>query len=401
MKDIKYILKRIIIGTGIALAIFFIRQTVFAYEWTTEGDEQISTVGVGVPFSRYYNSSSGSGTTYPKTISGSSYGSPFNLNSESGYAYNNDTSFNYVHGPYYVIAYKQNLSGITFESGKHYYVIIPLAYKSAMFTNQDTNLNETVVLDSSTYTSNSENIVIDSASFASGVENDIEQNNNYPFYLYFKINFHATADVDDLILYINGDSTSSITYTAFNTTSFDDYLFIFNNQCTSVKSSCYNPVSQRTYKPFVYSHLPESIIPDGNVGLAGVTDDIKNQINNIVNGEFSDDLSFPHVFDGSGLSFGDYTFQDLLLMPLNWLKTIFTNTNTCTGITLPFPGVSNRTFTLPCASTFLTMFLGENLFFIVQLFIACTLGFKILYALFKSAIHIFSPDHFIWVDDIF
>ena len=32
MRDIKYIIKRIIIGVGIALAMMFIKQNVYAYE---------------------------------------------------------------------------------------------------------------------------------------------------------------------------------------------------------------------------------------------------------------------------------------------------------------------------------------------------------------------------------
>ena len=61
MRDIKYIIKRIIIGTGIALAIMFIRQNVYAYEWETSNDTQIPTtdysVLVGYNLSRYWSTS--------------------------------------------------------------------------------------------------------------------------------------------------------------------------------------------------------------------------------------------------------------------------------------------------------------------------------------------------------
>lgn len=396
----KNIIKRIFIGVAIGLILMFARSKVYAYEWTTDGDEQISTVGYGIPFSRYYNSSSGSGTTYPKIITGSSYGSPFSTSSESGTGYNNDTSFNYVHGPYYVIAYKQDLTGITFENGKYYYVIIPLAYKSAMFTNNATNLNESVVLDSSSYTSNSENIVIDSASFSSGVVNDLEVNSNYPYYLYFKINFHATDDVDDLILYINGDSTSSITYTAFNTTSFDDYLFTFNNQCTSVKSSCYNPVSQRTYKPFVYSHIPGSIYPDANDTIQSTTDDIKDKINEIINGQFSEDLNFPSINNGTSI-YGDnqYSIQDIILWPLEFLQTIVDNQDECIGPTIPLPGwLNEHSFTLPCATNFLSTFLPSTLIYLIKNIFGVVIGFYIVTNLYNEIQRVMDPDELAVID---
>ena len=52
MRDIKYIIKRIIIGVGIALAMMFIKQNVYAYEWETANDTQIPTTDYSVAVSK-------------------------------------------------------------------------------------------------------------------------------------------------------------------------------------------------------------------------------------------------------------------------------------------------------------------------------------------------------------
>ena len=393
----KNIIKRILIGVAIGTILMFIRQNVYAYEWTTEGDE-LQTITEPSVRMYYTTGNQSSEPSYPFTASMSIVDPITN---------GNNGSITHKMQGYFVNGFTVSIRS-ELEAGT-YYLILGGGYKSQNFSGDDT-INESYLLDSSSYSVNESNFTIDSVSFSRGTSNEFVTNSSsYPDMLYFKVLFTLSEDysstTDGPIIFTLGNvSTSSdkLVFTSYGVTSNNHWLYRFNNSCTSWDSSGSCGTSYyKFYNPQLYSHDYGSIIPDGNAGLSGVTDDIKNQINNIVNGEFSDDLSFPHVFDGSGLSFGDYTFQDLLLMPLNWLKTIFTTTDTCTGVTLPFPGVANHTFVLPCASSFVIAFLGENLFFLLQLFISCTLGFKILYSLWKSCLHIFSPDHFIWVDDIF
>ena len=392
----KNIIKRIFIGVAIGLILMFVRQNVYAYEWTTENDVLQTTSEASVRL-YYTNGNSSSRPTYPLTssmgivdpITNGNYGSI--TSKMQGY---------FVNG--FTVSFRSEL-----EAGT-YYMILGGGYDSQYFSG-DSTLNEDYLLDSSSYSSGNNNISIDSVSFSRGTTNEFQTSTTFPDMLYFKVYFTLTEDysstTDGPLIFILGNSDTindKLVFTSYGVTSNSHWLYRFNNSCTAWSSSgsCGNSY-YKFYTPLVYSHSYSDIYPNANDLLQDTSDDIKSQIDNIINGEFSDDLSFPHVFDGSGLSFGNYTFQDLLLLPLNWLRSIFTNTSSCNGISLPFPGLANHTFVLPCASSFVTAFLGEELFFLLQLFISCTLGFKILYALWKSCLHIFSPDHFVWVDDIF
>lgn len=409
MRDIKYIIKRIIIGIGIATAMMFIRQNVYAYEWETEGDEQITySYYKGT---RYFFTSSvpnrPSSVSYPKTLDSSSAtvgnytttdttasGTP------SGFIYGNYACI----GPYYDYGDIFDFTGIEFTPNNNYYVIIPYAYNNDTFTSVSSNVNENLVLDPTTYTSNSNFTTITSASLVFGVTNDLENNSSYPYYYYWKISFIVSDTVNDLIFYIGDPTAKTITYSAFNTTTFNNYLLkskLLKDTYASSGVCSYRP--EHYYKPFVYSHVAGSIFPieDGNTVASDVSSDIKTQIDEIVNGQFTADLELPYL-NGGGRPFGqqnDYSLQDLLILPLNFIQQLSTS-EVCTPVTLPLPGL-NGNMEMPCLSSFATSIVGEQIVDLVKLIIGCILGFRILTALYNSVIHIFDPQHLLYVDDIF
>ena len=194
LKDIKYIIKRIIIGTGIALAIMFIKQNVYAYEWETSADVQVYDE------SRFFVNANGifpnfSSFTYPSTWSSSSISQNFAVGSHAG-DYN---SANLISRgtpiPFLINNLQVYLFNVSLTAGQRYKLIIPWAYNDNIYTSLSNNVNEEFIFDSSSYSFNYESITLNSASLAFGVENDLQDNANYPYYLYFNIQFTPTEDI--------------------------------------------------------------------------------------------------------------------------------------------------------------------------------------------------------------
>lgn len=402
MKSLKYIIKRIIIGTGIALAVMFVKQNVYAYEWETSVDAPIDISNYNFGYASLTSSLFRSKTpSYPETTNNlqTNFTSTGSINSLS-------YSSNVI--PFYYNTIYLNTGGYTFESDTYYKLVIPIAYNSTVFTDLSTNFNTDKILDPTTYSFNNPNWSVYSASFAYGVSNDIENNQTFPEYMYFSIIFSGSQSVNDLTLYINGSNTISHTVTAFNTISDSNYLFKTNFTCStfSTSATC-GYYTQRGYKPFLYT---TGVGPDGCHGSGCYLDgqdiadstsmDIKDQIGQIIDGQFTDDLNLPDL-DGGGRKFGDneYSVQDLLVMPLEFIKKLSTS-DSCNPLDVPVPGL-NATMSLPCLTTFASSMLGSNIVDLIKLILGCILGFKILTALYNSILHILSPDHLLWVDDIF
>lgn len=245
MRDIKYIIKRILIGVGIALAMMFIKQNVYAYEWTTEGDEPLSVVGYGMANNIFYMNYGrrDSAGNYPLTISGSSVSYGFYQTDESGTGTGTVSNLNRVYGPTYITGLKLSLLNYPFTTGNSYYAIFAFGYDTDALTSISNNFNEEKILESSTYSAiNSlgtvnENVVIDSVGFVFGSNNDIENNSSWPYIYYYKVNFHVTSDTNDVMFLINSGQNQNVTYTAYNTTTFDNYLTKFNFTCTSYNTT--------------------------------------------------------------------------------------------------------------------------------------------------------------------
>lgn len=401
MMDLKYIIKRVIIGTLIALAVMFIKQNVYAYEWETEVDTLQDTSSINFTNTAYLSVAFNMNPSYPLAASNSqtSFGPTQGI-------YGGNYLSNLI--PIYYNSLTYDLSGFSFESDTYYKIIIPIAYNSTVFTDLTSNFNTEKILDSNTYSFNNENWSVYSASFAFGVSNDIEINATYPEYMYFSIIFSGSQPVTDLKLYINGNTNTSHTLTAFNTISDSNYLFKTKFTCTApVNSRDCTYYTRRGYKPFLYT---TGVGPDGCQGSGCYLDgqdvadntstDIKDQIGQIIDGQFTDDLNLPDL-NGGGRKFGDneYSVQDLLVMPLEFIKKLTTN-DTCSPLSVPVPGLSG-TMQLPCLSAFASSMLGANIVDLIKLILGCILGFKILVALYNSILHILSPDHLLYVDDIF
>lgn len=413
MRDIKYIIKRIIIGTGIALAVMFMKQNVFAYEWETSNDSQIDLSSYTSTLRVCYSISTGSVSFPVVTNRNLCENAISSTDVESGSASFNTTTnfidFGNNATPYIYNSFSISLGDYPFQADTYYKLIFPIAYDS----NSELFYNDSK-LDESVYTFSDDRFSVYSAGFSKDTinENPLCGSGNYnscsyaPYLSYFYIIFSGSVNLDNLILYINGSTNSSYSHTlpSFNTISDTNYILKGFQRCSyySNNSSCSPYFNKRWYKPFLYTTAvgPDYIIDDGNDVASSVSSDIKTQINDIINGQFSEDLDFPYL-NGGGRSFGDneYTMQDLLIMPLNFIQKL-TTTDTCTPLTVPVPGLSG-TMQFPCISTFMSSILGQQIVDMIKLIVGCILGFKILTALYNSVLHIFSPDHLLWVDDIF
>lgn len=420
MKSLKYIIKRIIIGTGIALAVMFIKQTAFAYEWETSSDTNIDLTNYTIISSietsngvNLVNSSLRCPPSYPINTTQANIAQSFSSGTSSG-------SFNSSSGIYsirsQVSTQFQNRWYVSFGSYEfspdtYYKVIIPLGYNNTVYTSLSDNVNEPKLLDSSIYSFSEESFSVYSASFAFGVQNDLENNSTFPNYLYFNIIFSTNeTNHQPLTLYINGDSTITHSLTNFNVISDNNYLFKTDYSRTACATSYGGGYySNRFYKPFLYTTQTGSdgctgdgCYLDGNESLQQTADDIKTQIDNIINGQFTEDLQFPNL-NGGGRPFGtnDKSLQELLLMPIEWLRTLVLDDTVCTGVNIPVPGFSSSTMTLPCLTPFVTNIFGNDFVIYLKAILGVVLGFNIIYALYRSVIHILSPDHFLWIDDIF
>lgn len=418
MRDFKYILKRIIIGTGIALAMMFIRQNVFAYEWETTSDTNIDLTNYQITSTietsngvNLVNSSLRCPPSYPINTTQSNIAQSFSSGTSSG-------SFISSSGIYsirsQVSTQFQNRWFVSFGSYEfspdtYYKVIIPLGYNNTVYTSLANNVNEDKVLNPSIYSFSEESFSVYSASFAFGVENDLENNSTYPNYLYFNIIFSTNeSNHQPLTLYINGDSTVSHSLINFNIISDSNYLFKTDYSRTACSTSYGGGYySNRFYKPFLYTTQTgdvgcegEGCFIDGQVIADSTSNDIKSQIDQIIDGQFSNDMDLPNM-GGGGRKFGDngYTLQELLIMPIEFLQK-FVSPQTCVSPSLPVPGL-NGTMQLPCLSTFATAILGSELVEMIKLILGCFIGFKILVALYNSVIYILSPDRVFLSDEIF
>ena len=334
MRDIKYIIKRIIIGVGITLAVMVIKQNVYAYEWETSSDTQIPTTDYSVAVSK-------------RTSHRFSMNPSYSLSTDDSFDYFNQTANAPSSGAYYsnIIPVYYNalgliFSNITLEPNTYYKVIIPIRYNSQVFTSLTNNVNENKILDSSNYTTNNENWSVYSATLGFNIENDLDTNTNYPLYMYFNIIFSGTTSVSDLEIYINGNETISHTITAFNTISDSNYLFKTNMTCTSPSSGNCTYYTSRIYNPFLYttSTSADNWYLDGNDIVSDGSTSVKDRVDDIINGQFSEDLDFPYL-NGGGRTFGDneYSLTDLLVMPINFVRKFVTSSDSCSPISIPLP----------------------------------------------------------------
>lgn len=412
MRDIKYIIKRIIIGVGIALAIMFIKQNVYAYEWETSADVPIFDENRIMVFTYGVFPNQTTSFSYPVTYSSSQNNQNFAVGSHAG-ALPSSASIveRQTPMPMTIQNFQVYLFGVSLSANQRYKLIIPMAYNDTIYSSLSSNVNETLILDASTYSTNNNFININSGSLAFGVENDIQDNANYPYYLYFNIQFTPTEDItnQDIIIYINGDSTTfTATVTSLNNFTFSNNIpYLLKSNKINVGSGYVGESSKWTnnfYKPFVYttSQNADNWYIDGNDIVASGSNDIKSKIDEIINGQFTEDLEFPHIFGGGGLSFGEqeYTLQDLLIMPINFFRSLVSSDVSCQPIAIPVPGLTGN-FYLPCMQTFAVSFIGQQLVDIIKLLLGCYIGFDIVFKVYNAIQRMLDPNEkLIYFDDI-
>ena len=410
LRDIKYIIKRIIIGTGIALAIMFIKQNVYAYEWETSADTLTQDT------IRMYISADGifpnqtSSFSYPITYSSSSLDQNYAVGTNSG-DYN---SANIVQRqtpiPMSIVDLQIYLFGVSLNANQRYKLIVPYGYNNNIFSSLSNNVNETLILDPTTYSINNNFIDINSGSLAFGVENDLQESSNYPYYMYFNIQFTPTEDItnSDITISINGTYNRLL---SASVSSLNTYTLSDNRQAliSSNIVSGGSPVGQASYwtnnfyKPFLYttSQQADNWYIDGNDIVSTGEIDIKGKINEIIDGQFTDDLNFPYL-NGGGLNFGEnnYSLTDLLVMPIEFVRSFVTSSDACSPVAVPLPGITG-TFYLPCVQTFATSMLGQTIVDIIKLIAGCTIGFRIITKIYNAVQRILDPEHLMYFDDIF
>lgn len=392
----KNIIKRIFIGVSIGLILMFARFKVYAYEWTVEGDEYINpkavTITDYVSFGNMNISSfPASSSTISTDITFSSSAGSGSINSSYSNQYSQTRTLPIFYG---AIDVKLTSNSLSFEEGKYYKIIVPMGYSSNIFSSLSNNVNEEIVLDSSTYSVSNSNLSIYSASLSFGVDNDMDSDTTFTKYLYFSIIFYCntsftTSSSNRINFYINSSNVPlTCTATALNTYTCDKpYLFKTNlNNTTSY-------YTHRFYKPFLYQTIPTSIIPDPNASIHGVTSDIKSQIDDIIDGTFSGDFDFSSINTGdSPFGDSDYTLQDLLLVPINFVKSIATNYDICSGVSIPIPGF-NSSFTLPCMTSFMSGIFGSNFVAMIQSILGCVVCIRILGWLYNDILNAIDPKY--------
>ena len=133
----KNIIKRILIGVAIGTILMFIRQNVYAYEWTTEGDE-LQTITEPSVRMYYTTGNQSSEPSYPFTASMSIVDPITN---------GNNGSITHKMQGYFVNGFTVSIRS-ELEAGT-YYLILGGGYKSQNFSGDDT-INESYLLDSLT-----------------------------------------------------------------------------------------------------------------------------------------------------------------------------------------------------------------------------------------------------------
>lgn len=406
-RDIKYIIKRILIGAGIALLLGFINQNVYAFEWTTTEDEYIYTsnnVGLSYSYLSFYSSRSPSypysqtsllnGTNFNNNILSCSSTTISDVNYCIGMAGDENGATSSFYGPYNFLGFEYTFTNTTLPAG-NYYIILSGAYNNILNANYVTDFeyNEDLLLDSSTYSVNTNNINIKSVLFSSNVDNTIIYGNYWDKIFYFKIYFEVLEEVSNFKFTIGDLSTQTGVLSSFNNSTFENYLYRYNFAAMNV----YNRYSYIFMYPMIYSHTPGDIFPDFSTMVEDQLSEIDDEITSgIQNGEYTiqNDLdAFSGGGGGAGIAFGNNNISDILTIPLQFLQR-FNSDTTCEPLTIPLPKL-NTNMSLPCMSTFFQGMFGAELFAIIQLILGVGVAFKVSMAFYYTILNILDPQRLI------
>lgn len=422
MKDFKYIIKRIIIGTGIALALMLIKgnlligvfaKEVYSYNWGTHqftpllsatssdftltSDPSLKNAGNGeILFT--FNTYSGNNDKSPivnnvRVYSGStSYVCNFGtVNSSSSSAYtpssgtsqsdNTSNSYSVVcpvnlgsdgltRVAVFYLPYGSNVQdGFSITFSPYFSFIKDDDSTQDIINNANDNTKQQIESQkvcTSIQTSNSINIITGKGLSSTGVEID---SSNFVISPYFEL-------TDDS--YIKTISPYTSSYSSWN------YCFYNANKevlsCSSIASVSANqklsiPNGSRFFRTSILSTANKPLFEiftckNGNQALADSQKDLNNTLNNSnVDSSSSEGSSFFEDFnDPHGA-----TLSDIISLPLDFVNSL---NNQCQPITLPIPHFGD--LTLPCIKSYVSQFVPSGLINLISLVVNGFLLYRIV-----------------------
>lgn len=442
-KDIKYIIKRIIIGVGISLALMFIKQNVYASEindllsgnnttlinYQDMGDYYVSDIYVNYYQQKYvvpvYNTSTHTPTT-PSTstangCSGLSFKKSFysNIGTNDPYIKPANPSTSTLGANWGGCALSNtkymtfggivlDIPNYTFEKDKYYKINMyylneynnssrDLTINNAINDPEDlkVKLNSTLEVYSMQY------LMLD---YNQGPYVEV-QDSTSSFYnwLLISIVIKANEDTTAPIIYfgynpsdnlITGNTTYPSTFTS------NDHLPLLMFNYNTGTSSWANAMNLTSTRPFIYEYIveePSIQIPDFSSAIQDTIGEINQNIkDNLQDGTYTggDVLdAFSGGGGGAGIAFGTNNLSDILVIPLRFMQK-FNSETTCQPVEIPLPKL-NSNIALPCMSSFYSTFLGNDIFTIVQLIMGVGLGFKVCMAFYYTTLNLLDPTKYI------
>lgn len=443
-RDIKYIIKRILIGVGIALLLGFIKDNVYASEYNdllagnnTElidyryfGDVYVNDIYVNWYQSQYvvpvYNTSTHTATTPSTSTSNGCYGltrknnyyasigsnDPYNmpvypstpvLGANWGGCSLSNTKYMTLGG---IILDITNPNYI-FEEGK-YYKINMYYINEYSNSSRDSIVNNTindpedlkVIVPNTMEVYSMQYMTID---YEQGPFTQV-QNTTSSFYnwLLISIVLKTNQDTTNPVIYFGYNPSSTLisgtsNYPESFTSSFNSPLLMYNRN--KGNSSWANAMNLNGVRPFIYEYTvenPSIQIPDFSSMVEDQLSDINDDITSgIENGTYtpSNELdAFTGGGGGTGFAFGTNNISDILIVPLRFLQK-FNSDTTCEPLQIPLPMIND--FEFPCISTFFVDFFGSDLYSMIQLILSCYVGLKICLAFYRLVLNILDPQTYV------
>lgn len=404
-KDIKYIIKRIIIGVGIALALMFIKQNVYASEindllagnnttlidYRNMGDYYVSDIYVNYYQQKYivpvYNELTHTPTT-PSTSTGNGCsGLSFkkyyysNIGNTDPYIMPSNPSTTVLGANWGGCSLSNtkymtfggivlDIPSYTFEKDK-YYKINMYYLNEYNNSSRDLTINNAINDPEDLKVKMNSTLEVYSMQYLTLEYNEgpyLEvQNSSSSFYnwLLISIIIKANEDTTGPIIYfgynpsdslITGNTTFPSTFTS------NDHLPLLMFNYNVGNSSWANAMNLTSTRPFIYEYIvenPSIQVPDYYDGIQSEIEGIIGEIND---GIYTGDNTLDIISGGGGgINFGNYTFTEILTMPIRFLQTL-SNETTCSPINMNIP-INNATIEIPCFSNFFKNIFGDNLLY--------------------------------------
>ena len=435
-KDIKYIIKRILIGVGIALAIMFIKQNVYAlvddpladqYNTLLEfNDSGSSEVVIIKDFYANWRNNSG---TYEYTLpyENSNYSScegktiTSNYYRVSAYSMPSYPSTSELGSNWSCSSYSKRyvtLAGVkvtinyNFEKDKYYKINLwylkekegslpraPLENQSFLSNPPDINIKHNNIIED--FGGNYGSYTL--------LEGPYNQSSDSSYYDWLGISytFKVLEDTNQVVLWYgyNPNSTKITgvkTYPSNFTSSTESPLFVYNTFESANSSNM--PFANLTHtRPFIYEFDKEQFDIDTGSGGSDYEfnyfSDVQSSINDTILDINDEIYGINQVFDNNlgVVNVGNYNIATLITFPINFLKT-FNSDTICSPISINLP-INNATISIPCFKDFFIGIFGENLLGIVQTLIMGSIALFLIFDFYDFCMKILSPDGLITYED--